>query len=63
MVRLFIRTVNKYESNHTGDGQTNGQTRTEVRTGKIFEFVRKNVEIRGITERRTLMTQVIIDTF
>ena len=27
--------VDKYESNHTGDGQTDGQTRTEVCTGWI----------------------------
>ena len=37
---INLRGLYKYESNHTSDGQTNGQTRTEVRTGKIYEFVR-----------------------
>ena len=55
--------INKYESNHTGDGQTDGQTITEVRTGKINEFVRSNVGSRGVTERLIFMTRVIIDTF
>ena len=43
--------VDKYESNHTGDGQTDGQTRTD-------EFVRSNVMTPGVTERKTLMTRV-----
>ena len=63
MVRRFILTVNKYESNHTGDGKTDGRTRTEVHTGKIHEFVRSNVVTRGLMERRTLISGVIIDTF
>ena len=36
---INFRGLDKYESKHTGDGQTDGQTRTEVRTGKIYEFV------------------------
>ena len=40
-----------------------GQTRTEVLTGKIYEFVRSNVVTRGLMERRTLISGVIIDTF
>ena len=55
--------IDKYESNHTGDGQMDSQTRIEVRTGKIYEFVRSNIVTHGDTERRTLMTRVIIDTF
>ena len=31
--------------------------------GKIYEFLRSNVMTRGVTERRTLMTRVVIDTF
>ena len=50
--------VDKYESNHTSDGQTDGQPRTEVRTVKTYEFVRSNVVTRGVTERQTLMTRV-----
>ena len=50
--------VDKYESNRTGDGQTDEQTRMEVRTGNIYELVRWNVMNRGVTERRTLMTRV-----
>ena len=45
---INLRGLDKYESNHTGDGQTNGQTRTEVRTGKIYEFVRLNVMTPGV---------------
>ena len=50
--------VDKYESNHTGDGQTDGQTRIGVRTGKIYAFVRLIVMTPAVTERRTLMTRV-----
>ena len=50
--------LDKYESNHTYDGQTDGKKRTEVRTGKIYEFVRSNVMTPGVTERWTLMTRV-----
>ena len=35
--------LDKYESNHTSDGQIDRQTRTKVRTGKIYEFVQLNV--------------------
>ena len=52
----ILKNIDKYESNHTGDVQTDGQTRTEVRTGKIYEFVRSNVMTPGVTKRRTLMT-------
>ena len=55
---INLRGLDKYESNHTGDGQTDGQTRTEVRMGKIYEFVQSNVMTCGVTERQTLMTQV-----
>ena len=50
--------IDKYEINYTSNLQTNGQTRTEVRTGKIYEFVRSNGITPGVTERRKLMTQV-----
>ena len=50
--------LDKYDSNHTGDGQKDGQRRTDVRTGKIYEFIRSNVMTPGVTERRSLMTQV-----
>ena len=55
---INLRELDKYESNRTGDGQTYVQTRMEVRTGNIYEFVRSNVMSPGVTERRTLMTQV-----
>ena len=55
---INLRGLDKYESNHTGDEKTDGQTRTEVRTGNIYEFVRLNVMTPGVTERRTLMTRV-----
>ena len=29
--------IDEYESNRTGDGQTDGQTRTRVHMGKIYE--------------------------
>ena len=35
--------LDKYDSNHTGDRQTEGKTRMEVRTGKIYALVRSNV--------------------
>ena len=60
---INLKGLDKYESNNTGDVQTDGQTRTEVCTGKIYKFVRSNVVTCGLTERRTLMTRVIIDTF
>ena len=34
------------------------QTRTELRKGKIYEFVRSNVVTHGVRERQTLMTRV-----
>ena len=51
---INLRGLDKYESDHTGNGQTDGQTITEVRTGKIYEFVRLNVVNRGVTKLRTL---------
>ena len=50
--------LDNYDSNNKGDGKTDGQTRTKVSTGKIYEFVCSNVMTPGITERRTLMTRV-----
>ena len=50
--------LDKYESNNTCDGQTDRQTRTEVRTGKIYEFVQSNIMTPGVTKRWTLLTQV-----
>ena len=55
---INLRGLDKYESNHKGDGQTDGQIITEVRTENIYEFVRSNVMIPGVTERRALMTRV-----
>ena len=60
---INLRILDKYNSNHTGDGQTDRQTRTEVRMEKIYKFVRLNVMTRGVTERWTLIQRVIIDTF
>ena len=36
---INLQGLDKYESNHTCDAQTDEQTRTEVRMGKIYEFV------------------------
>ena len=36
---INLRILDKYASNNTGDGQTDGQTRTEVHTRKIYELV------------------------
>ena len=55
--------LDKYEINHTSNGKTDGQKRTEVRTGNIYEYVQSNVVTCGVTERHTLITQVIINTF
>ena len=44
--------VDKYVINHTGDGQADRQTITEVCTGNIYEFVRSNVMTPGVTEHR-----------
>ena len=55
---INLRGLDKYESNHTVGGQTDGQTTTEVCTGKIYEFLRSKVMTPGVTERRTLMTRV-----
>ena len=55
--------ADKYESNHTGEGQTDRQTITEVISVKIYEFVQLNVVNSGVKKRPTIMTQVIIDTF
>ena len=35
-LNVLISPLYKYESNYTGDGQTDGQTKMEVRTGKIY---------------------------
>ena len=59
---ISLRGLDKYKSNHTGYGQTYGQTRTEVFTGKIYKFTRLNVLTHGVMERRTFMTRAIIDT-
>ena len=56
---INLRGLDKYESNHKGDGKTDKQTITEVYTTvKIYESVRSNVMTHGVTERRTLMTRV-----
>ena len=60
---INLQGLDKYESNHTDDGQTNGRTRTEIRTENIYKFVRSNVVTHGVTEHQTIMTWVIIDTF
>ena len=60
---INLQGLGKYEISHTGDGQTDRQTRTYVRRGKIYEFVQSNAVTHAVTERRTLMTKVIIDTF
>ena len=52
---INLRGLDIYKSNHTGDGKTEGKTRTELRTGEIYEFVRLNVITPGVTEHRTLM--------
>ena len=36
---INLKGLDKYEINHIGDVQTDGKTRTEVRTGKIYEFI------------------------
>ena len=53
---INFRGLDKYDSNRTGDRQTDGQTITEVRKGKIYEFVRSNVMTPGVTEFRKLIT-------
>ena len=35
---INLRGLDRYESNHTDDGQTDGKTRTEVRTGQEFNY-------------------------
>ena len=61
-LRFYIQKVrhfvDKYESNNTGDGQTDRQKRTEVCTGKIYEFLRSNDMTPGVTEHWTLMKWV-----
>ena len=54
-MKLFSR-LDKYDINHTGNGQTDGQTRTEVCTGKIYVLLQSNVVTRGVTVRQKLMT-------
>ena len=55
--------LDKNESNYTGCGQKDRQTRTEILTRKIYEFVKLNAVTRGVTERQILMARVIINTF
>ena len=55
---INLKRLDKYESNHTDGGQTDGKTRTEVRMGKIYEFLRWNVVTRDVTKRQTLITRV-----
>ena len=55
--------LDKFESNHTGDGHKYEQTMMEVRTGNMYEFLRSNIMNPGGTERRELMPRFIIDTF
>ena len=50
--------IDKYESNHIGDGKMYGKTRTEVRTGKIYEFLQLTVMNPGVTVRWELLTWV-----
>ena len=50
--------LDKYKSNHTGDGQTNSKTIMEVRTKNIYNFLRSNVVTCGVKERQTLMTRM-----
>ena len=45
---INLQVIDKYESNHTGDGKTNRQTRTEVRTEKMYEFVQSNFMTPGV---------------
>ena len=40
---INLRVLVKYESNHIGDEQRDGQIKTEVRMGNIYEFIRSNV--------------------
>ena len=55
---INLQVLDKYESNHTDDGQTDRKTRTEVSTRNIYEFVRSNAMACGVTKRQTLMTRV-----
>ena len=55
---INLRGLDKYESNHTGDGQADIQTIMEVRKVNIYEFLRSNVVTHGVRERRTLMARV-----
>ena len=55
---INFRELDKYEINHTIDGQTDERKITEVRTGNIYEFVRSNVVTHGVTERWTLITRM-----
>ena len=58
-----LRVIDKYDSNHRCDLQTDRKTRTEVRTVNIYRFVRSNVVTCGVTELRKFMKGVIIDRF
>ena len=60
---INLRGLDKCASDHTGNGQTDDQTRMEVRTVNIYKCVRSNAVTRGVTERRTYMSWVIIDMF
>ena len=58
MSGFLYKKIDKYESNHTGDGQTEGQTITEVCTGKIYALLGSNVTNPGVTDGQTLTTRV-----
>ena len=55
---INLRGLDRYESNHTGDGKTDRQTRMGGHMVKIYKFVQLNVVTYGVTERWTLMTWV-----
>ena len=55
---INLRGLDKYESNHIGDGKTEGKTRTEVSTEKIYKFIQSNDVTHGVTECQILMTRV-----
>ena len=46
---INIQGLDKYESNHTGDGKTDRQTRRDVRTGNIYKFIILNFVTCGVT--------------
>ena len=50
---INLRELDRYESNHTGDGKTDRQTRMGGHMVKIYKFVQSNVATYGVTERQT----------